>query len=281
MSLKNTKQLINNSFNTVKKSLSSFSPNSFNQLFHNKYVYYILIFVALANFIAYMYSKRVKELVVFLCLGFFVYHFSNNIPLTLLSCIVFTSLISSFVSYQEGMQNNVKETVDKMLDEDTDSKLASELLDETKNVAIAKDVLAKTKQTNLVNSNKLKQAKDTLDSKLVDPNNTDLNNNTTTDQPEGFGNNISKKTDKNNKSPRLDYASTLDEAYRNLDNALGSDSIQQLTSDTQKLMKQQQNLFQTMNQMMPVLEGAQNMLKGFNIKGLTGSLESISSSLKK
>jgi hypothetical protein len=42
-------------------------------------------------------------------------------------------------------------------------------------------------------------------------------------------------------------------------------------------MAQQQNLFNTMNQMVPVLEVAQNMLKGFDMESLTKSLGSISS----
>jgi hypothetical protein len=42
-------------------------------------------------------------------------------------------------------------------------------------------------------------------------------------------------------------------------------------------MKQPQNLFNTMNQMVPVLEGAQNMLKGFDMESLTKSLGSMSS----
>jgi hypothetical protein len=40
-------------------------------------------------------------------------------------------------------------------------------------------------------------------------------------------------------------------------------------------MSQQQNLFNTMNQMVPVLEGAQNMLEKFDIGGITNSLNSI------
>ena len=67
----------------------------------------------------------------------------------------------------------------------------------------------------------------------------------------------------------------MEESYANLDNILGSDSIQKLTGDTQTLMKQQQNLFNTMNQMLPVLEGAQNMLKNFKVDGLTDSLKNI------
>jgi hypothetical protein len=37
-------------------------------------------------------------------------------------------------------------------------------------------------------------------------------------------------------------------------------------------MQQQQNLFNTMNQMVPVLEGAQNMLKNMDMKSLTETL---------
>ena len=41
-------------------------------------------------------------------------------------------------------------------------------------------------------------------------------------------------------------------------------------------MKQQQNLFDTMQNMVPVLQGAQNLLKDFKIDGLTDSLKNIS-----
>lgn len=68
--------------------------------------------------------------------------------------------------------------------------------------------------------------------------------------------------------PRLDYASTLEQSYQNLEEMLGSDSIQRLTSDTRKLMQQQQSLFQAMHQMVPMLEGAKTMLDKFDVSGL-------------
>jgi hypothetical protein len=40
-------------------------------------------------------------------------------------------------------------------------------------------------------------------------------------------------------------------------------------------MQQQQTLFNTMNQMVPVLEGAQNMLKGLNMETFTNSLNGL------
>jgi hypothetical protein len=113
---------------------------------------------------------------------------------------------------------------------------------------------------------------------VSDVNNEDLN--TTTEEanaPEGFGEQIKGKKGKSeNFGPRLDYAATIEQSYQNLDSILGSDSIKQLTNDTQKLMAQQQNLFNTMNQMVPVLEGAQGLLEKFNIGDLQKSLQSIS-----
>jgi hypothetical protein len=112
----------------------------------------------------------------------------------------------------------------------------------------------------------------------VDINNPDLNKKLDSASPEGFGTKNSNKKGKNEEhfGPRLDYAATIEQSYQNLDSLLGSDSIKQLTGDTQKLMQQQQNLFNTMNQMVPVLEGAQNMLKGFDMESLTKSLGGIS-----
>ena len=76
--------------------------------------------------------------------------------------------------------------------------------------------------------------------------------------------------------PRLDYAATIDQSYQHLDSILGSDSIKQLTTDTQKLMQQQQNLFNSMNQMVPVLESAKSLLSNFNIDDLQKSFKDIS-----
>jgi hypothetical protein len=45
-------------------------------------------------------------------------------------------------------------------------------------------------------------------------------------------------------------------------------------------MQQQQTLFNTMNQMVPVLEGAQNMLQKFDVAGISESLKNMGSIAK-
>lgn len=79
-------------------------------------------------------------------------------------------------------------------------------------------------------------------------------------------NNSGKKVGQN----RIDYASTLEQAYDNLDSILGSDGIKQLSTDTMQLMKKQQELFKSMESMAPMLESAKSMLEGFDLKSLEG-----------
>jgi hypothetical protein len=69
---------------------------------------------------------------------------------------------------------------------------------------------------------------------------------------------------------RIDYATTLEDAYDNLDKILGSDGINKLTNDTQRLMQQQQKLFDTMSNMMPMINSAKDMMGSIDMSQLGG-----------
>jgi hypothetical protein len=79
---------------------------------------------------------------------------------------------------------------------------------------------------------------------------------------------------------RVDYATTMEQAYDNLDKILGSESISNLTNDTRKLMLKQQQLFDTMQTMAPALENAKAMLSGFDLKNL-GDVANLGNMLNK
>jgi hypothetical protein len=188
----------------------------------------------------------------------------------LLISIIATNFMMSNKMMREGM-DNATTTVSGALDkvESIDAEIAENI--------------PMVQSSSSVNEVKEKKQENPVRTALsnnsnVDINNPDLNKQVDTTSPEGFGEKMSTKKGKNEEhfGPRLDYAATIEQSYQNLDSLLGSDSIKQLTGDTQKLMQQQQNLFNTMNQMVPVLEGAQNMLKGFDMESLTKSLGGIS-----
>jgi hypothetical protein len=77
-------------------------------------------------------------------------------------------------------------------------------------------------------------------------------------------NNISGKRN------RLDYASTVEDAYDDLSKILGGDGIKRLTGDTQQLLEQQVQLVDAMKTMTPLIETAKGLLNGLNIDGLNG-----------
>ncbi len=82
------------------------------------------------------------------------------------------------------------------------------------------------------------------------------------------------------KPSRIDYASTLEDAYDNLDKILGSGGMQNLSNDTEKLMNQQKKLFEAMNTMLPLVSKAQDMLQGLDM-GKIGQMVDMTKTIPK
>ena len=97
---------------------------------------------------------------------------------------------------------------------------------------------------------------------------------TTATASSGFKNNNKKKHQEgidimsNKKSNRIDYASTVEDAYDDLNSILGSDGVQRLTHDTHKLMEQQVKLADAMKNMAPLIESAKSLMSGFDFNSL-------------
>ena len=78
------------------------------------------------------------------------------------------------------------------------------------------------------------------------------------------------RSKKNSQGYNIDYASTVEDAYDELNKILGSDGIKRLTSDTQNLMKQQLQLAESMKSMQPLIAGMAPIME--QAKGLLGNL---------
>ena len=262
-----------------------------SKLLTNKYFLYFIVFLTATNVLGYLVTNKLNAVIFFALVSLLSYQFSKNMAVVLLISIIATNFMMANKMMREGMDNATSDTTATTSDTTatttttTANPIASALENvDAKDPEIAENLPIVQKSANM---DTLKERKQNLGTKLsdntnVDINNPDLNNQTSETAetiPEGFSSSASKKGQKKNAEhfgPRLDYAATIEQSYQNLDSLLGSDSIKQLTGDTQKLMQQQQNLFNTMNQMVPVLEGAQNMLKGFDMTGLQNSLKGMS-----
>lgn len=111
-------------------------------------------------------------------------------------------------------------------------------------------------------------AADQDDPRTVDPNNPHMNAGTADKDAVRGHNVVSSTTKKRAGGSRIDYAATLDEAYKNLNDMLGSDEMKSLTTDTMKLMEQQKQLFDTMSSMAPMIDSAKSMMQGMDMKQL-------------
>ena len=84
------------------------------------------------------------------------------------------------------------------------------------------------------------------------------------------------------KDNRLDYAATVEEAYDDLDKILGSDGIKNLTNDTEKLVKQQQQLAGLMKNMGPMVGQVKEMMASMGgSEGMQKMMDQVSSKLGK
>ena len=76
---------------------------------------------------------------------------------------------------------------------------------------------------------------------------------------------------------RIDYASTLEQAYDNIENIIGEDGVRGLTDQTKSLMHQQKELMNNMKDMGPLLKSAEGFMEqitgGGGIRGITEMLQ--------
>lgn len=248
--------------------------NESSKLLTNKYFLYFIVFLASTNVLGYIVTNKINAIIFFILVSILTHQFSKNMAVILLVAIIATNFLMANKRMREGLEGIDNATSDKATSNNATS-------DKAKTTGLSQNVLQKITDIDPEIADAIPSVQnDQTTSPSLDPNNHDLNKtNTETNAPMGVGSSMSKKQSSKTSEhfgPRLDYAKTIEQSYQNLDQLLGSDSIQQLTNDTQKLMSQQQNLFNTMQKMAPMIEGAKNMLGGFDIKGLTNSLNKVS-----
>lgn len=222
--------------------------NEASKLLTNKYFLYFIVFLSVTNILGYLVTNKIHAVIFFALIAFLMTNFSKNMVVVLLVSLVSTSLLMANKSMREGMDN---------MAEGADSEVAAvEEKDEEKDEEPAAGAV-----------------------EPVAPNPSESDKNS-----EQFGNKHASQL--KNAAPvntdggsRIDYSTTLEGAYDNLDKILGSDGINKLTGDTQKLMAQQQKLFDSMKNMAPMIENAKEMLKGFDIKEL-GNLANMASGIQ-
>ena len=251
-------------------------PKFVKDLTTNKYVLYVVAFFAIVNVFGYMAMGKNICVLLFILIAAITSYFSKNMIFVLAVptfLVGFFAICDTVKSSREGMEDNseAKFKVDDIVisndSEGTKGKVASvtdkEVVIETddgEEVTVSVTEMGDWK----VDSGDVESMVESMD-ETIDETDDVTPSEDTTKKKDPFRS-AGKKGD------RIDYATTLDDAYSNLNNILGKDGIKNLTSDTQALMKQQLQLASAMKGMQPLIGQAKDMMNSLGEFGDLGKL---------
>lgn len=268
-------------------------PKVVETMLNDKNVLYIVAFLAIMNFFGYIILRDSYALLIFLSIGFISTYFSKNMTIVLLSTLLLTNFITvlsrNFIINKEGFDANAA-TTDTATTATTNgaAKDAGTTADTTKTTTTATDSKKPVPANSVVNMSKpvvmgaggastkaskkiAASASSTADAVPNGKNNAA----TTTKEPMTELSPASLDDDDLPVNHRVDYAKTVEKAYDNLENLVGKDGINGLTSQTNVLMEQQEKLMENMKSMEPLLKTAQSFLDKFESSSMGKLFEKI------
>jgi len=211
-----------------------------NKILSNSLLLRVIFILSLFNLIGYIVYGNIHAIILFLIIAGLVKFFSKNMILILGIPLFIVNLYVLGKHSREGMGNKSSSS---------DSSSSNSTQDASSNNMMKAAIM-----------NKLQSDQST------DPSNNSTNSstNSSTNKKIPVSNDESfevgrKKGGKYN----IDYASTIESAYDDLNNILGSDGIKNLTNDTQNLMQQQLKLAETMKGMGPLIEQMGPLMQSF------------------
>lgn len=211
-------------------------------LLKDKNVLYVVLFIAVTNMFAYLMFRQFDAIIFFVIIGMIASYFSKNMIIILLAAIISTNLAISI-----KVIGKVKEGLEGMKKEEKKKK--------------AKGMVSPTAEP---------KAMRMAAKKYVDENFTQQLHPARINAADG---------DDIDSLPTVDYASTLESAYDNLDKLLSSDSINKMSSDTQRLAEKQQLLMGNINKLQPMMEKAGSLLGGLDMGKMSSMLDGLQGKL--
>jgi hypothetical protein len=229
-----------------------------SKILENKYVLYFVFVLAIINLFGYMVTGNLNSIIFFVLVAFLTRFFSKNMIIILTIPLILTSVLMVGKTVKENFENASKSLDEQIKDLQTEIDAMVE-----KGVSSDADKSA-FKEKNEKLKNLMKQKNESGKS---------------SDEKDKSDKTSESMSSMYNKPNRIDYASTVEDAYEDLNKILGGNGIKQLTDDTQKLMKQQLELAEAMKSMSPLMEQAKGLLQGFDLKNLS-SLTNVGKNLQ-
>jgi hypothetical protein len=244
----------------------------YKQIIHflltDKNVLYLTLGAAVLNLAMYAIMREFEAIIFFLIMGFLTSAFSKNMIIIMLTAIVstfFVVLVKIFTKVREGFkqqqeaEEEEEDAIENMTDlqpadfEDVDSDVEEDETDK-KNKPAKAGAGAKAKASAKAGPSAKARASAKASASA------------------GGG-------PKGAEKPQINYASTLEAAYDNLDKLLSSDALKNMSVDTQRLASKQQNLMGNIEKLTPMIGNAQRLMDSMNVDGMADKILSFQQKL--
>lgn len=256
--------------------MSSFISKLFNTPFlQNKFVLYVSLFVVLVTIVRHVSNRNTNAVVLMALIGLVTSYFSKNMIIILLTAFstVFVFEILGSQGVMEGMKNKKEGEGEGEADTEQDTRVETSGGTEsysgagTNTEKKPKEKKTEKKEGNqTLNSKKEPTKKNKQGMAALSPASYD-------GEEHDDGENAHGAKEAN----RIDYASTLEQAYDNIENIIGEEGVRGLTDQTKSLMNQQKELMNNMKEMGPLLKSAEGFMAQLTgnggIKGITEMLK--------
>ena len=200
---------------------------SLDKFLENKIALYVVAFISGTSLLNLVLTKKVNAVIFFIAVGYLTSFFNKNMIVIMLVALLSTNMLihSRLTILREGMGEG----------DEGDEGEEDEVEDFTNN--------NKKKGGKKGEKKKTKEGLSKIKPAVI----------------------ADEETEEDELKNDINYASTIEAAYNNLDGILSSDALKNMTTDTQKLVDQQKKLMENVKQVQPMMENVLSMVKDSGI----------------
>jgi len=177
-------------------------------LLKDKNVLYVVFFLAVVNLFGYLMVGDTESVIFFLVVGFLATYFSKNMIVVMVAAMLLTNLLVA----SKHVGNNVKEGLQ--------SATTKERKEAANPVSSGKASFQEGLNQNRYSASRKKEKQSKEKMTKLSP----------------------ASVEDDDDKPNIDYASTVEAAYDNIDKLLSSDALKNMSEDTQRLAEKQNQL---------------------------------------
>ena len=225
-------------------------------LLKEKSVLYITLFFTITNLFGYLMMNNFKAIIFFLITGIISSYFSKNMIIIMFGSLLITNFFVVMTSYFGNTSKN-KEGFEVEGDKDKkeEEEKANTTTSDTKNTTAAESSSTTPTATTTKPTSK--------------PSSPSSIKPTSADDVVGVY----------SETPSINFSSTLEKAYDNLQKFLSSDAINKMSDDTQRLAEKQSLLMNNIDKLAPIMKTAEDLLGKLNLDKM-GNMGDMINSMK-